>query len=80
MHLSHAHASTWIALILTLLAAMDAKAEGNQSQIAAGHAFARKVCWVCHIVAKDQTEQPILYEPGPSFLSIARRSDRRAVS
>jgi mono/diheme cytochrome c family protein len=33
------------------------------------------VCWACHIVAKDQTQEPILTHPAPSFLTIAQRPD-----
>jgi mono/diheme cytochrome c family protein len=61
-----------IALMVSGAKAQD-KAEDNKADVAAGHSFALKVCWACHIVAKDQTEQPILSQPAPSFLDIAQR-------
>ncbi len=50
-----------------------AKAQDQADLVGAGHSFALRVCWACHIVAKDQTEQPILTQPAPSFLDIAQR-------
>lgn len=52
--------------------------KAQQDQIASGRAFALKVCWVCHVVAKDQTELPVLSKPAPSFLDIAQRPDLTA--
>lgn len=75
MRQSHAHAAMLAALTLVLVATRGAKAEDDQSLVAAGHAFAQRVCWVCHVVGKEQTEKPILDEPGPSFLEIAQRPD-----
>lgn len=43
--------------------------------VTAGHAFALKVCWACHVVGTDQTEKPILPHPASSFPVIAQRSD-----
>ncbi len=42
-------------------------------QVAAGHALALKVCAFCHVVAKDQPNPPLLRNPAPPFLKLARR-------
>lgn len=57
-----------------------AAAEPTHDLVADGRAFAGKVCWTCHIVAKDQTEKPILTHPAPSFEQIAQRPGLSAAS
>ena len=47
--------------------------ETPAEKIAAGHSFALRVCWACHVVAKDQPTAPILKTPAPSFHDIAQR-------
>ncbi|MGB8276817.1 MAG: c-type cytochrome [Methylovirgula sp.] len=66
-----------IAGCLTLaMPGLAAGAEQSSAElVASGRAFALKVCWACHVVAKDQTETPILSHPAPSFLTIAQRPD-----
>ncbi len=52
-----------------------AYAQNPADQVAAGHTFALRVCWTCHVVATDQTVAPILHNPAPSFLVLAQRPD-----
>lgn len=73
------HVSARITILTTLMlapfAATGATAKEDSAQVAAGHAFALAVCSACHVVAKDQTQQPILLRPGPNFVDIAQRPD-----
>jgi len=42
-------------------------------QIAAGRAFAKRVCAACHVVTGEPGETPLLKQPAPSFPAIAQR-------
>ncbi len=67
------------AATLALLASAPARrTQYPADQIAAGHTFALRVCWTCHVVATDQTVAPILHHPAPSFLVLAQRPDLNA--
>lgn len=57
--------------LLFLPAAAEQRSAADLAE--AGHSFALKVCWACHVVAKDQIATPILSNPAPSFLEIAQR-------
>ncbi len=73
---SHVFQVMIAACLALLLPAAAAGAEQSSAElVASGRAFALKVCWACHVVAKDQTEKPILAHPAPSFLLIAQRPD-----
>ncbi len=53
---------------------VPAAAESSQSpDIARGEHVARLVCSACHVVARDQEYPPILNQPTPSFMDIAKR-------
>lgn len=76
MQRSQAFAALVAACLALVLPGAAAGAEQSSAElVASGRAFALKVCWACHVVAKDQTETPILSHPAPSFLTIAQRPD-----
>ncbi|MGA3303958.1 MAG: c-type cytochrome [Methylovirgula sp.] len=79
MSLSFARMILASAATVALLAA-PARAQDLSAAdlIAAGHTFALRVCWTCHVVATDQTVAPILQHPAPSFLGLAQRPDLNA--
>jgi len=60
---------------LALVAAPAARAQqpSHEEDVAAGHKLALTVCSACHVVAPDQSTEPILRPPAPSFASIANR-------
>jgi len=50
--------------------------EGNSADdVRKGHHLATMLCTTCHVVAPDQSYEPTLSPPGPSFESIAQRKD-----
>jgi len=51
---------------------------GNSDDVEKGRHLADLICANCHVVAPDQTLQPVLRPPAPSFESIARRSTTNA--
>jgi hypothetical protein len=61
---------------LGLFAATVACAQESErsADIKKGHDLAILVCSNCHVVARDQPNEPILRTPAPSFESIAQRS------
>ncbi len=61
--------------IITLFAAVGlvfAQEAVNSDDVQAGHHLAIIVCANCHVAASDQTSDPILRPPAPSFASIAQ--------
>ncbi len=74
MQRSHAFGALVAASIAFALPAAAAE-QSSAELVASGRAFALKVCWACHVVAKEQTQKPILSHPAPSFLEIAQRPE-----
>ncbi len=62
-------------LVLFLTMASAFAEESSPQQVAAGRVFAQKVCAACHVVTGEAGEAPMLRQPAPSFLAIAKRSD-----
>ncbi len=62
-------------LVLFLTMAPAFAEEPSPQQVAAGRVFAQKVCAACHVVTGEAGEAPMLRQPAPSFLAIAKRSD-----
>jgi len=69
------------ALFLAFLAACSAltgvqaqQAGSPSDEVQKGHHLAAVICSSCHVVGPDQSTEPILRPPAPSFESIARRS------
>jgi mono/diheme cytochrome c family protein len=71
LHLFSWALASSIVLALSSLASADDQKTADLVQ--AGHSFALKVCWACHVTGKDQVATPILSDPAPSFLEIAQR-------
>ncbi len=55
-----------------LIAAARAEEKAND-KTAAGRTLALEVCAACHVVAKEQSFQPILQPPAPNFKALVRR-------
>lgn len=62
-----------MALMFVSFVSSSANAKEARAQVAEGRTFALAVCSACHVVAKDQAQQPILLQPGPNFVDIAQR-------
>ena len=61
--------------VFALVSAPALAEEISPQQIAKGRAFAQNVCSACHIVTGEAGETPVLRQPGPSFLAIAKRPE-----
>ena len=62
-------------LVLFLAMTSAFAEESSPQQVAAGRVFAQTVCAACHVVTGEAGEAPMLRQPAPSFLAIAKRSD-----
>lgn len=61
--------------VAACLVPVRAQQTTNRDEVQKGHQLAAIICSNCHVVGPDQTTEPILRPPAPSFESIARRSD-----
>ena len=56
------------------------EARQDAAQLERGRQIAEKICWVCHVIGRDQELSPMLRNPGPDFHEIAKRPDTTAES
>jgi cytochrome c553 len=52
----------------------------NADDVQKGHFLASTICAICHVAAPDQSHQPIMKPPAPSFASIVRQKKYDAES
>jgi mono/diheme cytochrome c family protein len=62
-----------LAACSAVIGAQAQQANGVSDDIQKGHHLATIVCSSCHIVGPEQSMEPVLRPPAPSFESIARR-------
>ena len=55
--------------------AEEADVSVTNNEVREGHRVAILICSNCHVVAHDQSFEPILRPPAPSFESIAQRTN-----
>ena len=63
-----------IAGCLALTLAQAQQAGGVSNDVQKGHYLAVLMCSNCHVISRDQSIEPVLQPPAPSFESIAQRS------
>ena len=68
-----------IASLAAALVVTSAGARAQQSEVAAGHAFARNACQPCHAVEAEQ-RRPRMIVIGPAFREIANTSGMTATA
>ena len=57
-----------------LATAQTPQASNLSDDMQKGHYLAVLICSSCHVVSPDQSKEPVLQPPAPSFESIAKRS------
>jgi cytochrome c2 len=65
---------TWLAVFLMGVCSAWGQ-KGTADDVRKGRHLATMLCTTCHVVAPDQSYEPTLSPPGPSFESIAQRKD-----
>jgi mono/diheme cytochrome c family protein len=63
-----------ISAFSALATAQAQQASGGADDLQNGRYLADLICSICHVAGPDQSVQPVLRPPAPSFESIARRS------
>ncbi len=63
-----------VAASAQLATALAQQASSPSDEVQNGHHLAVVICSSCHVVGSDQSTEPVLQPPAPSFESIAQRS------
>lgn len=70
-----------VSLLILSVVPCSVSAQSNATDdIQKGHQLAVTICAICHVAAPDQSYEPIMKPPAPSFVSIAQRKDTTADS
>jgi mono/diheme cytochrome c family protein len=73
-------ASTWLTVFWMGVFSAWGQAVNSEDDVRKGHHLATMLCTTCHIAAADQSYEPTLNPPAPSFESISQREDTSADS
>lgn len=73
-------APTWFVVFWLAGCSAWGQERNRPDDVRKGHHLATMLCATCHIAASDQSYQPTLNPPAPSFESIAQRKDVTADS
>jgi mono/diheme cytochrome c family protein len=68
-------ASAWLVALGVVASQACAQDAQSMNDVQEGHQLADIICSNCHKVSRDQSFEPVLRPPAPSFESIAQRKD-----